>query len=68
MIYLSLGAKWQQRRKMLTPTFHFKILEENTLTLNKNSKILAQKLLETNGESIDIENFIPYCTLDIIGG
>ncbi|XP_024083028.1 cytochrome P450 4V2-like [Cimex lectularius] len=62
----SSGEKWHSRRKTLTPTFHFKILEDSLLTMNKGAKIFAKKLLELNGEKTQIAKLVNLCTLDIV--
>lgn len=60
---------------MLTPTFHFKILEDFLDIFNKQSQVLVQKLAEAHNEMkvnnrdrIDIFPFVARCTLDIICG
>ena len=65
-----LGRKWFTRRKMLTPTFHFKILEDFVQVFNEQSQILIQQLQEALKEKneLDIYPFIARCTLDIICG
>lgn len=40
----STGDKWKKNRKMLTPTFHFKILEDFLPIMNENTKILVELL------------------------
>ncbi|KAK4029580.1 hypothetical protein OUZ56_022559 [Daphnia magna] len=62
----STGSKWHQRRKMLTPTFHFKILEDFVHVFNEQSKILVEKLSKEVGQDFDIFPFITLCTLDVI--
>lgn len=62
------GSKWHQRRKMLTPTFHFKILEDFLHVFNEQSAVLVGKLHEKVGQEIDIFPFITLCTLDVICG
>ncbi|PNF41728.1 hypothetical protein B7P43_G03434 [Cryptotermes secundus] len=63
----SSGSKWQEHRKILTPTFHFKILEEYVQVFNSNSQVLVQKLQECVGQPfVDINSLITMCTLDII--
>ena len=60
---------------MLTPTFHFKILEDFLDIFNKQSQVLVQKLAEAHNEMkdlnrdrIDIFPYVARCTLDIICG
>ncbi|KAI9560159.1 hypothetical protein GHT06_014170 [Daphnia sinensis] len=62
----STGSKWHQRRKMLTPTFHFKILEDFVHVFNEQSKTLVEKLTTKVGQDFDIFPFITLCTLDVI--
>lgn len=63
----SSGDKWQEHRKILTPTFHFKILEEYIHVFNSNSQVLVQKLQECVGQPfVDINSLVTMCTLDII--
>lgn len=65
---MTVGSKWHQRRKMLTPTFHFKILEEFIRIFNEQSAVLVEKLNEIVDQLFDIFPFITRCTLDIICG
>lgn len=53
---------------MLTPTFHFKILEDFLLVMNEQSQILVNNLSEkADGKTtIDMFPHITYCALDII--
>ena len=53
---------------MLTPTFHFKILEDFLHVFNEQSAVLVGKLHEKVGQQIDIFPFITLCTLDVICG
>lgn len=63
------GNKWQGRRKILTPAFHFKILEDYLKVFNINSQILVEKLGEKVGEPfVDITSYVTLCALDIICG
>ncbi|XP_059056286.1 cytochrome P450 4C1-like [Achroia grisella] len=54
-LLLSKGAKWQQRRKILTPAFHFDILRQFHITMEENSKRLTETLADVSGET----NIIP---------
>ena len=64
------GSKWQERRKILTPAFHFKILEDFVHVFNEHSQVLVSRLNEqaTSGQHFNIYPFITRCTLDIICG
>ena len=60
------GKEWRQRRKLLTPTFHFKILNDFVPIINDNSNIMVDKLRQLEGQAVDIRSMITNCTLDII--
>ncbi|KAJ9585741.1 hypothetical protein L9F63_002531, partial [Diploptera punctata] len=63
----STGSKWHSHRKMITPTFHFKILENFVEVFVKKSEILVKKLEnELGSEKFDIYPYITLCALDII--
>lgn len=55
---------------MITPAFHFNILEEFIHVFNGQSDIMVHKLKKAieNSDSFDIYPFITRCTLDIICG
>jgi cytochrome P450 len=54
---------------MLTPTFHFKILDGFIEIMSEKSKILVRKLQkEAESQAFDIYPYITKCTLDIICG
>lgn len=60
---------WRNHRKILTPAFHFKMLENSVPTMKKNAQILSQQLeKKINQPEFDIESFIEKCSLDIISG
>lgn len=62
--------KWSQRRKIITPTFHFKILEQFIETFDHQSDILMEKLRgkmqKSKGSAFDIYPLITLCALDVI--
>jgi len=54
---------------MITPAFHFKILEDYVEVFLENSKILINKLQkEVGSKGFDIYPYITRCSLDIICG
>ncbi|XP_076326574.1 cytochrome P450 4V2-like isoform X2 [Tachypleus tridentatus] len=66
-IIMSTNGAWKQRRKTLTPAFHFRILENSLHIFNEESKILVEKLQEkTRDEYLDIVKPYSLCTLDIL--
>ncbi|XP_054706468.1 uncharacterized protein LOC129216283 [Uloborus diversus] len=63
----SNNLKWRNRRKLLTPAFHFNILRDFLLVFNKQSRILVDILHKhTKDDCIDIVPFIARCSFDII--
>jgi len=60
------GAKWHKRRKMITPAFHFKVLDQVADVFNKNAETFANILKGTKSEYIDIFPLTNLCALDII--
>jgi len=71
---MNSGAKWKSRRRMLTPAFHFQILDDFMQVFNVQSRILCD-LLNTkcseqrpNYGEFDIFPYILNCTLDVICG
>ncbi|XP_054711969.1 cytochrome P450 4V2-like [Uloborus diversus] len=63
----STGQRWKTHRKLLTPTFHFRILEDFVSVFNEQSAVLVNKMEGFVGKSwIDIVPHITACTLDVI--
>ncbi|XP_053664253.1 cytochrome P450 4c3-like [Anopheles marshallii] len=64
----SPASKWQHRRKILTPTFHFRILSDFVEVFNKQSTVLVEKLAREvdNEGGFDCVRYITLCSLDII--
>ncbi|KAJ8674728.1 hypothetical protein QAD02_010514 [Eretmocerus hayati] len=61
------GHKWSARRKILTPTFHFNILEDFVQVFGEQTDILVDKLRSELGKScFNISPYVTLCTLDII--
>jgi len=67
-IFLNLGPKWHSRRKLLTPTFHFSILEEFLPLIEKQSKTLVKVLRKelNNVTGFDIKPYSKLVALDTI--
>ncbi|CAL4060717.1 unnamed protein product, partial [Meganyctiphanes norvegica] len=63
----STGSKWKSRRKTLTPTFHFKILEDFVDVFNVQASKLVTKLTPVaDGDVVNMFPFVTCATLDII--
>ncbi|KDR12229.1 Cytochrome P450 4C1 [Zootermopsis nevadensis] len=63
----STGQKWHTHRKMITPTFHFKILDNFVEVFSEKSEILVRKLQkEVGSQGFDVYPYITKCALDII--
>ncbi|KAF2900105.1 hypothetical protein ILUMI_06080 [Ignelater luminosus] len=61
------GAKWHKNRKLITPTFHFQILENFVEVFEEKSQMLVNQLSQkADGKVFDIYPFITHCALDII--
>lgn len=68
-ILTSTGKKWLKRRKIITPTFHFSILEEFVEVFDRQIDVFIEKLRPFSGKGdIDIFHFSSLCSLDIICG
>lgn len=62
----STGSKWHSRRKIITPAFHFNILQSFVKIFNENAQIFVDKLRLF--ESVDIYSLTLLCALDNICG
>lgn len=60
------GDGWRQKRKLLTPAFHFRILNDFIPIIDDNSRVLVDILRPIEGQVVDIRPMITACTLDII--
>ncbi|XP_044729324.1 probable cytochrome P450 4d14, partial [Chrysoperla carnea] len=66
-LLLSGGEKWHKRRKMLTPAFHFTILEQSINTFTTASDIFVKNLKKhVDGGNFDVYPYITLLGLDII--
>ncbi|XP_048504921.1 uncharacterized protein LOC105688649 [Athalia rosae] len=64
------GDKWYRHRKLITPTFHFNILEQFEVVMTEKAEILKRciesELKNDPKKSIDVFAFMTRCALDII--
>ncbi|KAF8361711.1 hypothetical protein PRIPAC_88634 [Pristionchus pacificus] len=65
-VLISTGTRWHAKRKMLSPMFHFKMLESYIETMNRQAKICADLLEEKCGHEVDMYRTVKLCALDII--
>lgn len=65
-LLFSTGKKWFTRRRIITPTFHFKILDQFVEVFDRNSKILVNQLAKYKNKTVDVYPLITLCALDII--
>lgn len=65
---MRVGEKWRRQRKIITPTFHFKILEQFVNVFNNKSSIFVSKLSKNQGKVFDVYPYVTLCTLDVICG
>lgn len=66
-LLLSSGQKWFSRRKVITPTFHFKILEQFVEIFDQQSAILVEKLkVHSGGNGFNISPYVTLAALDVV--
>ncbi|XP_072402574.1 cytochrome P450 4d2-like [Diabrotica undecimpunctata] len=66
-LLVSTGTKWKKRRRMLTPAFHFSILENFVDVFDSVGDIFIQKLQREIGKmSVNISDLVSLYTLDVI--
>uniref|UniRef100_A0A336LZX9 CSON009395 protein n=1 Tax=Culicoides sonorensis TaxID=179676 RepID=A0A336LZX9_CULSO len=66
-IVLASGERWHKMRKLLTPAFHFQILERFIPIYQDQGKIFLRKIRELNeNESINIVPWFHSFALDVI--
>ncbi|XP_017473108.1 PREDICTED: cytochrome P450 4d2-like isoform X2 [Rhagoletis zephyria] len=61
-LLMSTGRKWHSRRKIITPTFHFKILEQFVEIFDQQSAVLVKKL-EALADGKTVVNIVPLICL-----
>ena len=64
----SSGEKWKTRRKLITPSFHFNILQDFLDVMNEQAGKMSTKIAEQfkPGENVDLGRKVTLCALDII--
>ena len=74
-MFLTTGSRWKARRRLLTPAFHFQILNSFVDVFNEQSLVCAKELESTIEETtkekeqpIDIFTHMTRLALDIICG
>ncbi|XP_050081704.1 cytochrome P450 4C1-like [Anopheles aquasalis] len=66
-LLLSFGEKWFQRRKIITPSFHFKMLDQFMDVFNREADILVNQLEKHVGQKeFNIYDYITLYALDSI--
>lgn len=66
----SFGEPWFRMRRILTPAFHFKILESFIEVFNDLDKVLVEVLRDKakSGGEVNIYDYLTRCALDNICG
>lgn len=63
----SSGEKWKTRRRLLTPAFHFRILDSFVQPMNAKARGLVEKILQRLTEPwINIVPLVAECALSIL--
>lgn len=67
-LLISKGKKWYNRRRLITPAFHFSILSDFVDVMNEQSSVMIKRIEETvnSGNNVDMAKRITLCALDII--
>lgn len=57
---------WRRHRRVVTPMFHFQILETYVEIFGRKAQLLVEKLQQRVGGPFDIYDDLSLCTLDAI--
>lgn len=64
-----IGKKWHDRRKIITPAFHFKMLEKFTETFDRISNTFIEKIQELDSDkAIELFHMVELFALDVVCG
>lgn len=70
--YFIIGDKWFHDRRLITPSFHFNILENFVDVMSEKSQILNERIknhiLSKPNEPLEFFKYANDCTMDIICG
>lgn len=67
--YLVAGPKWFKRRKILTPAFHFKVLEQYVESFDRQGDILIENLQKCDpNDNVEFYKIATLYALDVICG
>ncbi|KAH8343019.1 hypothetical protein KR059_003871 [Drosophila kikkawai] len=67
-LLVSSGRKWHRRRKIITPAFHFRVLEAYVEIFDRRSRQLVGQMEANGSGKINLGEAIHLCTLDAICG
>ena len=64
----STGPKWWNRRRLLTPAFHFNILQHFLDVMNEQSALFIKRIstMVDAGKEFDVHHVLANLTLDVI--
>ncbi|KAH8396252.1 hypothetical protein KR222_006522, partial [Zaprionus bogoriensis] len=67
-LLVSKGRKWHKRRKIITPAFHFRILEQYVEIFERQTRQLVKQLSAAcgSGNAIELGHATHLCALDVI--
>lgn len=69
-ILTAVGDSWRFKRRLMTPAFHFKVLEDYVSTFNYNGTLLVERVDKLTakhpGEPIPAFRIVQNCALDVI--
>ena len=66
---MRIGEKWHKRRRILTPAFHFNVLQKYAIIIIENSTKMIDSLKSLKKDSTQsLVSFTAKHTLDVICG